>query len=660
MKPILFDRDAGRLTAEEIFQANQHLFQFFQNPFFGVAIYSYPDKKWIAVNDTFCAFTGYDREEIRHLTWVDITHPDDLDENLRLYNRAISGIESDTYSMEKRFICKNGAILFTEIFTLCCRDESGSPDYNILFVQNISARKRGERKLLQFNRKLENQIALRTQKLKESEARLNALVDNLADGIISIDQSGAINGVNAAASRMFGYASEELVGQNVNVLVPAPHRDKHDGYLEQYLATGRGHVINNFRELEGQKKSGAIFPIELSVSDIHANDKRFFVGIVRDATERAALTKRLVLAREIAEKANAAKSDFLASMSHDFRTPLNAILGFAQLLQFDPREPLSEAQADRVDSIIFGGKQLLSLVGDVLDLVQIEAKQLTYDPKIIAPVEVVKACIKFSEPLANQKNIHLSLQLPKVKIPSVITDKARFEQIMMNIISNGIKFNSICGSIEVIIENSIQNFVKISVRDTGPGLPDRDSNRVFDMFYQGNKDHLKPSEGAGIGLAIVRQLIGQMGGRTGAYENADIGSTFWIELPVAGRQDIVFWTKDMQTGNSDLDKEHALAISMINELSVNGMEALSEGDRLIKLLEYTKNHFNKELELHSFENDEAKARHVKIHNDLREKLTLLVSSLAWRADISSKKKFEQELKQLWLEDIAADRACFVQ
>ncbi len=210
-------------------------------------------------------------------------------------------------------------------------------------------------------------------KLRESETHLSTIVNTMVDGVLTIDVKGIVNSFNPAAERIFGYKSDEVIGNNINMLMPEPERSQHDDCIKNYLETGVTKIIGCNKEVRGQHKKSTIFPLDLAVSEMWLGDQRQFAGIFRDITERKHYEKALRQAKETAESANRAKSDFLANMSHEIRTPMNAVLGFSELLS---SEITDKKQRTYLDSIQIAGKTLLTLINDILDLAKIEAGQL--------------------------------------------------------------------------------------------------------------------------------------------------------------------------------------------------------------------------------------------------------------------------------------------
>lgn len=322
--------------------------------------------------------------------------------------------------------------------------------------------------------------------------------------------------------------------------------------LDFYPETSKKRMIEN---LDKARTTGEVvtFDADLVTSDgrkiwyystlVPVMDEKgqldYIMVVSADTTERKEAEEEILRSRdalrketEVAKAANSAKSEFLASMSHELRTPMNAVLGFAQMLQFDPKNVLTPIQNDYVDNIIQGGNHLLELINDVLDLSKIEAGQLSLKVEKVLASEIVSEVVELTSPLANEKSITVIDQFSNSPPVLLNTDKIRFKQCLFNLLSNAVKYNVDEG--KITIENQIINneTLRISIIDTGFGIAEADFENVFQMFHTLEQNPTHAKEGTGIGLAVTKMLLEQMGGKIGFESKLGIGSTFWIELPV--------------------------------------------------------------------------------------------------------------------------------
>jgi signal transduction histidine kinase len=250
------------------------------------------------------------------------------------------------------------------------------------------------------------------------------------------------------------------------------------------------------------------------------------LAINRDITERRRAEESSEAARREAEEANQAKSDFLSRMSHELRTPLNAILGFSQLLEL---EPLTHEQHDSVDHVLSAGRHLLELINEVLDISRIEAGRLSLSLEPVAVDEVMRETVDLVRPLAQARRIRLE---EDVRDPNlyVLADRQRIRQVLLNLLTNAVKYNQEHGSVNVACSPSVDGRLRISVKDTGPGIDAEKISRVFTPFDRLGAEQGEV-EGTGLGLALSKALLEAMGGSIGVESTVGVGSTFWVELP---------------------------------------------------------------------------------------------------------------------------------
>ncbi len=547
---------------------------------------------------------------------------------------------------------------------------------------------------------LEHEVAVKT-------THLSSIVNSLVDGLITIDKHGLMQSFNPAAVRIFGYAPDEVIGRNVKMLMPEPYHSEHDGYLQHFHDTGEKKIIGIGREVEGRRKDGSIFPMDLAVTEVSLDGSSGFVGIVRDITERKLAEEQLqkllekqcaildnaayaiistqpdgiitsfnpaaermlgytavemvglqtpaiihepseVVARaqelsvelgeeiapgfevfvaksrqnmpneyewtyirkdgtrfpvilsatalrnaagviigflgmamdiserkqseaalkqakKTAEKANAAKSEFLSSMSHELRTPMNAILGFAQLLEDNPEEPLSEEQAECVRHILKSGNHLLQLINEVLDMARIEAGRVTMSIEAVHPRILFDSCLEMIGSMADKRGIRIHDLTSGRDLPAVRADYTRFKQVLLNLLSNAVKYNSKDGEIWLECQAGEADMLRISVRDSGPGIADEKMQQVFVPFNRLGAEG-SAVEGTGIGLTIAKQLVELMDGHIGYDSVIGMGCTFWLELPLDGE-----------------DPHHQASLDSINTLAVECTPAV---ERAVKTLLY--------------------------------------------------------------------------
>lgn len=248
------------------------------------------------------------------------------------------------------------------------------------------------------------------------------------------------------------------------------------------------------------------------------------------ASERFRIERSLRQERDRSDVANKAKSNFLASMSHEFRTPMNAILGFGQMLIYNKASPLDKTQKEYVDIILRSGEHLLDLINDTLDLAKIEAGMAEIKLETVNISNLISECIDLISPLAEKRSITVKSNKSENSNVHVLADKTRLKQVLINIFSNGIKYNNKNGKLSITQSQSGDGWVRVEVTDTGKGIAAENFEKVFVAFSR-----LEPEdseiEGTGIGLAVTKELIERMGGKIGLESTIGKGTTFWIEIP---------------------------------------------------------------------------------------------------------------------------------
>lgn len=371
------------------------------------------------------------------------------------------------------------------------------------------------------------------QSITDEKARLSAVIDNVVDGIITIDELGKVESFNPASENIFGYRAGEVVGQNIKMLMPEPYHSEHDGYLFHHISTGEKKVIGIGREVVGLRKDGSTFPMDLAVSPMQVNGESMFVGLVRDISARKQEEKELKLAKLAAESANRMKSEFLANMSHELRTPLNAIIGYSELLKEEAEDDGNTVIIKDLNRINAAGNQLLKLINDVLDLAKIEAGrfELVHErvsiPGLLQDLDLV---IKYQM----DKNTNRFEVVCAEEVNKITTDSIRLRQILINLLSNAAKFTN-AGLVTLTVkleQSSGVELLAFIISDNGIGMSLEEVGQVFTPFVQADVSTTRRFGGTGLGLAICKDLCQLMGGSIDVRSEVGKGSTFTVRIPV--------------------------------------------------------------------------------------------------------------------------------
>jgi PAS domain S-box-containing protein len=353
--------------------------------------------------------------------------------------------------------------------------------------------------------------------LENSAQHSQAVLDSVIDGIITIDRHGLVATFNRAAESIFGYPAAAMIGRNVKLLIPQPYRDEHDSYLRNYQRTGEAQVIGIGREVEGQRQDGSTFPMELSITEISRDGEPFYIGLVRDITERLRLEQL--------------KREFIATVSHELRTPLTSIRGALGLVASGNLATAPAQSAQLIDIALKNSERLSDLIDDLLDMEKIAAGGMRFDLQVQALMPLIEHCVEAIRPYGDMRGVSFRL-LARDDAAKVCVDAQRFTQVMANLLSNAAKFSPPGGQVTIDVTRR-ESWVSVAVRDQGGGIPADFHAHVFTKFCQADASDARQSGGTGLGLAISKELVEHMRGRIGFESEEGEGATFFVDLPLA-------------------------------------------------------------------------------------------------------------------------------
>lgn len=366
-----------------------------------------------------------------------------------------------------------------------------------------------------------------TEQAERAKNQLDTILDTSPDPMLTIDTNGCITRINRVAEEMFGYEVGKMVGMKIEQLMPESYRERHVDLRKYFTENPNYRPMMEGKPQAVQRHDGSELKVEISLSHHQVNDETHVTATLRDITQKELVKQQLIDAREEAERANRAKSEFLSSMSHELRTPMNAILGFSQILLM--KEGLSNAHRDSVNEIYRAGRHLLGLINEVLDLAKIESGKLDLSIESIALKPLLDECFALTRPLADERGVILRcVDLGEVAVNG---DRSRLKQVLINLLSNGIKYNRDHGSVSIDIQPKGDKTLRILVSDTGSGIAEDKLMLLFKPF-QRLVEATSGIEGTGIGLTLSKQLVELMGGAIGVESKEGEGSTFWVDLPV--------------------------------------------------------------------------------------------------------------------------------
>jgi len=382
-------------------------------------------------------------------------------------------------------------------------------------IMDISERKRTERELF------------------EKEERFRSILgSSMVAMIVATDADGKIVSWNPAAEKIFGYGETEIVGRPLTDIMPKRFRDAHRKGFNRALNSDDYNIMGKTVSVHGLKKSGEEFPIELSIGVWKQDGIKNFSAVIHDITERKATEEALQEALAQAERANQAKSEFLATMSHEFRTPLNAILGFSEMMRTQCFGPLgSDNYTEYASDIYNSGEHMLGLVNDILDISAIEAGKRPMVRETVEVGELLSDCVRSVDHSISGSGVVLNVQPVPADLPYLYADRRSIAQIILNLLSNAIKFTDRGGIITVTVTGR-DGRIAIEVRDTGVGIEADRLDSITGPFSQTYSDPHQPQEGTGLGLSIVKSLVEAHDGELTIDSAVGTGTTVTVDFPV--------------------------------------------------------------------------------------------------------------------------------
>ena len=513
---LLFRR---RLLASSaaIVEANRRFKATFEQAAVGIAHLD-AEGRWLRINARYCEIAGYSHDELMQLTVDDITHPLDVPRDAGTRAAMMAG-ELDRSSIEKRYVRKDGQVIWVNATRSTVRDAAGRPEFFVAVVEEITARKEAEIQLI------------------TGESQFRATFDSAVEAMAVIDAKGTIQSVNPALQRVFGYAPEELLGQNIKVLMPKSIADNHDDYLRRFAETGVKAIIGTGREVIGRRKDGSQCPLDLSVAEWQRDGQSYFTGVMRDITARkngeAALRaseERLrCLQNEFAHLARVNDlGEMAAAIAHEINQPLTAIVNFLNSGLFILADGYSEDGVADTEELIRQASGQALRAGDIVR----RLREFIGHGSGIRSIESADALVDSAVALAlidaRSRGIAVDRR-PGARNAQVEVDVVQIQQVMVNLLRNAVEAMvtepSEFGPRLTITTRLKADRVEVEVADNGPGIMPKVIDQLFDPFVT------TKSKGMGMGLSVCRRLIEAHGGEIGARSQPGGGAIFCFTLP---------------------------------------------------------------------------------------------------------------------------------
>ncbi|MCH7649556.1 MAG: PAS domain S-box protein [Nitrospinae bacterium] len=436
--------------------------------------------------------------------WLSTVHPEDRDRVLENFTEY--SLPQGQNDIEYRIIPPDGAVRWIAARGFPVKNNKGEVYRIAGIASDITGQKEMEKQIL------------------ESEERFRSLVDQAPDPIFVRDFNGKLILVNPRVCECLGYTREELLQMSIaDIVVNFDFKSVNEKFKQ--LPSGETFTLEGWH----RRRNGSTFPVEAHLGTIFWRGQLRVLSITRDMTQRKRVEQELLRTKEKAEQASRAKSEFLSRVSHEFRTPLNAILGFGQLLDNYTSKPSSKLQHSHVKEILHAGQHLLELINDVLDLSKIESGKMDLNLKAIPLKGLLEDSLGLVETMANDSGITLHANLSGLEGLMVSGDSTRLKQVFLNLLTNAIKYNCSGGSVDIGIENISEEEIQVFIQDTGLGIPPDKMKIIFEPFHRLEAGP-SPVPGTGMGLSIVKTLLSMMNGFIEVESGAEGGSRFVVGL----------------------------------------------------------------------------------------------------------------------------------
>jgi PAS domain S-box-containing protein len=453
-------------------------------------------------NERWAGIVGHTLAELEPIsirTWMDLAHPDDLKNSNALLERHFAN-QSDYYDFQCRMRHKDGHWVWVhDRGRVVSWTEDGKPLLMCGTHADITEQKHAE------------------TTLQDQAKQTQAILDNMVDGIITIGETGEIDSFNPAAERIFSYRMEELLGRNVKTLIPNLLCDGDEDCVRRHLMPMPADGTGARREVDGRRKDGAVFPLELAISEVTREGRPLYVGLVRDISERKEMDR--------------IKSEFVSKVSHELRTPLTSIRGSLGLIVGGALGELPSQMRNIVDIAHRNCQRLTHLINDLLDIEKLTADQMYFAMEPQALMPLIHQALKENEPFGAARGVTLVVTRSE-PYAYVRVDAQRLMQVLCNLLSNAIKFSPKDGTVEIAVATRDRS-VRVTVSDRGPGIPAAFRPRVFQKFAQADCSDARKRGGTGLGLAISKELIDRMNGKIGFESIEGEGASFNFDLPLS-------------------------------------------------------------------------------------------------------------------------------